>query len=553
MEIVASRYVGEWEEYARFEGPIDGSASFELPPVGFVAGVPQAGGQGNVTLDVTIREKGTGYEEKTSRLLTVVATPVTLKIIPESRVFKPGLEMAYLVVAQEPDGSPVDTAVTLTISYMDREFEQVGEETIEVTTSGGKAIVRDVPPSKAVALALEANADQAYTSLALQSGHSPSGNFIHIEQMTEGDIEVGDTVHFRVNSTREARNFYYEVLSRGAVIFTDVSPGPDIEFVATQLMAPSSRILVYQILPNNEIAADYLPFGVEASYPHDVQVGFSEDTVRPGAAVDINLQTEGESRIGLVAEDRSVFILAENRLNLQPVFNELEKLYLEPQIELHEARFIDTVTTRGAQETFRDAGTIVLTNKDVPWGEMHERQRWEMVAEEGVALEAMRAATPALAPTPAPAATGVVLSAPEGLTKVQRVRQFFPETWIWQDVYTGADGTAVVPVEAPDSITTWMLRAVGMSKEHGLGIGRDSPDQTTFPGYSSRGDTAKYNPAFQGRPFLSRPWEALLLDIAPAGIPPNIIPHSKGVKCGLMRPDSLKVPAFIGQPLYCQA
>ena len=43
------------------------------------------------------------------------------------------------------------------------------------------------------------------------------------------------------------------------------------------------------------------------------------------------------------------------------------------------------------------------------------------------------------------------------------------------------------------------------------------------------------------------------LDIAPAGIPPNIMPHSKGVKCGLMRPDSLKFPAFIGQPLYCQA
>ena len=33
------------------------------------------------------------------------------------------------------------------------------------------------------------------------------------------------------------------------------------------------------------------------------------------------------------------------------------------------------------------------------------------------------------------------------------------------------DGAAVVPVEAPDSITTWILRAVGLSKEHGLGIG----------------------------------------------------------------------------------
>ena len=29
----------------------------------------------------------------------------------------------------------------------------------------------------------------------------------------------------------------------------------------------------------------------------------------------------------------------------------------------------------------------------------------------------------------------------------------------------------MVPVTAPDSITTWILRAVGLSKEHGLGIG----------------------------------------------------------------------------------
>ena len=54
---------------------------------------------------------------------------------------------------------------------------------------------------------------------------------------------------------------------------------------------------------------------------------------------------------------------------------------------------------------------------------------------------------------------------------------------------------------------------------------------------------------FTGIPQIKPPF----LDIAPAGIPPNIIPHSKSVKCGLMRPDSLKFPAFMGQPLYCQA
>ena len=156
-------------------------------------------------------------------------------------------------------------------------------------------------------------------------------------------------------------------------IFTDVSYEiPTLNSSATQLMAPSSRILVYQILPNNEIAADYLPFSVEGSYPHEVQVSFDSDEARPGDSVAIGLQTQGEARVGLVAVDKSVFILAENRLNLQQVFNELERLYLEPQVELHDLDFYSDITTRGAWETFEDAGAIVLTNKNVPTGESHE-------------------------------------------------------------------------------------------------------------------------------------------------------------------------------------
>ncbi len=282
VEIVASRYVGQWEEYARFQGPIDGETTFDLPPVGFVAGVPQAGGQGNVTLDVTIREKGTGYEEKTSKLLTVAATPVTLKVIPESRVFKPGLEMSYLVVAQEPDGSPVTVDVTLSIYYMDKEFEEIVRKRVQVTTSDGTAVAKATPPSDAVALMLEANAESAFTSLTLQSGHSPFRELHPPRTGHRGQRPGGRYSAVPVHSTREARNFYYEVLSRGTVLFSDVSSGPDIELVATQLMAPSSRILVYQILPTNEIAADYLPFSVQASYPHEVHVAFSEQEVRPG-------------------------------------------------------------------------------------------------------------------------------------------------------------------------------------------------------------------------------------------------------------------------------
>ena len=65
-------------------------------------------------------------------------------------------------------------------------------------------------------------------------------------------------------------------------------------------------------------------------------------------------------------------------------------------------------------------------------------------------------------------------SAPGGLAEVQRVRQFFPETWIWDEVVTDGSGTATLKMDAPDSITTWDLRAVALSPDKGLGVAESS-------------------------------------------------------------------------------
>ena len=491
VEIVASRYVGVWEEFATLVQALDGEAGFELPAAGYVAGVPGAGGLGNVTLDVSVRERATGYEEKTTHLLTVAATPVNLQVIPESGVFKPTLPFTFLVLTETPDNQPLDEKVDVVISYMDEYLDQVRQETRRVTTENGKALLKLTPPEDAVALTLEAttatggDSVPAHASLALEAGYSPSGNFIHVEQVGQGTLGVGDTARFRVHSTGEAANFYYEVIARGRLVFSDTvsshdsseggNPGADIDFRVTPVMAPGSRLLVYQVLPNSEVAADYLPFQVDGEYPHHVRVGFSKDEVGPGDEVDIEVETQGEAKVGLVAVDRSVFILAENRLNLRQVFAELERLYLEPQVELHEVRFLDSVTVRGAEDTFKDVGLTIMTNKDVPQGEEYS---WDMfmMADAAESDDAMmagprgpRGAAPT--PSPAPMADSGALQPPSGLAEVQRVRQFFPETWLWTDVTTIGKGRAAFSVEAPDSITTWALRGVALSKEHGLGIG----------------------------------------------------------------------------------
>lgn len=488
LEIMATRYVGQWEEYATLSKSINGEVEFEIPAVEYVAGVPEARGMGNVMLDITVREESTGYEETTTRMFTVSENPLSIQIIPEGTVFKPSLPFDFLIVTETPDNQPIDAEVQVELRYIDKDFEEIKTETMTIDTENGKSILSIMPPEDATALQIDAfelspisSRQPAQASKALEAGYSPSGNFIHVEQVSDGIPQVGQEMVFRVHSTKETANFYYEIVSRDQVVFTDFTKENEIVFATSPQMAPSAKLLVYQILPNSEVAADYIPFSVSASYPHEVEATFSTEQAKPGDEIEIAIQAQSKSKVGIVAVDKSVFILAENRLNLQQVFAELERLYMEPQAELHEVTLYGDILLRGANEFFDDAGLVVMSNNvDIPEGKEYESPwgDWDhdvefMAMEEGMAMDKG-------VPPPMPvAAQGMGHDGSgEGLAEVERVRQYFPETWLWQEVITDSNGKATVGVEVPDTITTWMLRAVALSKEHGLGI--DEAQLVTF-------------------------------------------------------------------------
>ncbi|MFC1930287.1 alpha-2-macroglobulin family protein [Chloroflexota bacterium] len=477
--IKASRYVGEWEEFASISKTINGTTSFELPAVNYVSGVPGAGGLGNILLEVTVREKATGYEEKTSRFFEIAPSPLVLQLIPESPVFKPGLPFQVLVVSESPGNKPLDRAVKIRVIYQNIRFGQVGTKEYNVITVNGKHLLTLTPNESAAIMKIAVSAEGISSQKTVGAGYSPSGNFIHLEQTSPGIPLVGDTISFRVYSTKQASNFYYEVVSLGRVVFSDYSKKPDISFKATPGMAPSSKILVYQILPNAEVAADELPFSVTADYPHNSQVQFDKDEVMPGEKVGIDFITEGPGRVGLQVVDRSVFILAENRLNLQQVFDELENLYMKPQAELHAASPIPPDIYRGAREVFENSGFVILSNKTVPSGEEYKNTLFKPAqggpAKGGIVdMPLPLAAMPFMAQSEAARdAAGTPPAPPQAegqLAEVQRIRQYFPETWLWQTVDTDLNGRAYLQVTSPDTITTWKLFAVSMSKDKGLGM-----------------------------------------------------------------------------------
>ncbi len=410
----------------------------------------------------------------------MAASSVNLRLISESTAFKPGLPFGVVLVTETPGGEPVEAQVTVEVYYSDENYQEVGNETQRVETSRGTAMVQFTPPADAVRMSINASVGDSWASKELTTAYSPSGSFVHVQQNGSPTIAVGDKVSFDVVSTAEAGTFYYEVVARDRVVFTGSASG-DISFKVTPAMAPSAKLLVYQILPSSEVAADSLPFEVQGEYPQEVSASFSAGEVEPGASVDVQVQTQGPAKVGLVAVDHSVFILAENRLNLAQVFAELERLYMQPQAELHDADWMmgGTLVIPGAQETFSDAGLIVLSNKDVPEGKEIETPQMMFAAEGGYGRHGGRGAAQGSAarppPRPRPPAMGPNAAVDTGgLAEVQRVRQYFPETWIWDETLTDDAGRAIISYEAPDTITTWDLRAVALSPEYGLGIAEAS-------------------------------------------------------------------------------
>ena len=485
VTIEALKYVGQWQTYATVTKSINGAVDFEIPAVNYSVGTPAAGGNGNVQLNITVTEKSTGYVEKTSRLLTVADSAVTLQVIPEGTVFKPGLPFSILIVSQTPGNTPVDAAVETSVTYVDDKFNEIRTDKRTVNTTKGTGILELSPPTAAIAMLVEAISGNEDITKNIQASYSPSGNFIHLEQTTDGTPAVGQKITFHVYSTNTATNFYYEVVARGTVVFSNYSRSRDISFNATPLMAPDAKILVYQILQNSEVAADYLPFTVEAAYPQQVTASFDTTQAKPADEIQLNIKTEGQAKVGIAAVDKSVFILAENRLNLQQVFDELEKLYMEPQAELDQVSFYPTVTTVGTNDVFKDAGVIVMTNQTIPQSKDYQVQTsgnnfwnklWRFFGggrngqEVFMAQDKGGLVVPGVVAMTTAAMTQTTSGASSGLAEVQRVRQYFPETWLWTELTTDANGKASQKLTVPDTITTWKLRAVAISKDKGLGI-----------------------------------------------------------------------------------
>ena len=485
--IVARRYVGEWQEYAVIEGElVEGALEFTLPPVDFVAGAPEGAGQGSITLDIDVTDS-TGHTESISEVLAVVEAPVVLGVVPRADTVKPDIPAAVVLTARTPGGAPLDVAISVSIEFEDFRGSRIERIERSVDVADGRFELNFTPPADtfSVEVTSEGVFDGYRTSASrrISASYSDAGNYLSVARSDSDEpADPGQRVTFSALAT-EAATVYYEVYSGGRTVLSSYTEEDSFSFTVTPEMAPKAKVVAYSLGRTNEVAADSAVIEVRPASSLMVQASFDREQVEPGDPVSVTVDTgePGRALIGLAVVDESVLALGRSRLHLAQVFAELESRFLEPRAEIHEEEgggppaggpFMgwggpQRPPSSGALDVIEGVGLGVAAsdNVTVRRGQDFQRDWLEAVDDFG--------------PFPAPPDVAVGGDpadedggSPEGGgSETVRVRQYFPETWVWEPVlFTDESGRLTVELEAPDNITGWKLSAVATSPS-GLGFG----------------------------------------------------------------------------------
>nr|XP_025845483.1 C3 and PZP-like alpha-2-macroglobulin domain-containing protein 8 isoform X3 [Vulpes vulpes] len=411
--------------------------------------------------------------------------------------FKPGLSYVGKVELSYPDGSPAE-GVTVQIRA-----ELTPKDNIYTTesVSQGGLVVFEIPfiPMSAQHVWLETKvtalqgkpvgAQYLPSYLSLSSWYSPSQCYLQL-QPPPRPLQVGREAHFPVKSTCPCNfTLYYEVASRGNIVLSGQQPAhitqqrsrrsatetpirlmhlsetelppaaaaevnvcvTSLRLPVTPSMVPLGRLLVFYVRENGEGVADNLQFAVENFFENQVSLTYSANETQPGEVVDLRVRAARGSCVCITAVDKSIYLLRSG-FQLTP-----------------------------AQET----GLVVMTNLV----SLNHRQDGGLYTDEAV---------PAFQPhTGSLVAAGSSRQPPRA---EKRKRTFFPETWIWRCLnISDPSGEEMLSVQVPDSITSWVGEAVGLSEAWGLGVAVPAPLKTfkpffvdfTLPPHVVRGEQAK--------------------------------------------------------------
>uniref|UniRef100_A0A8B9VJW7 Complement C3 n=1 Tax=Anas zonorhyncha TaxID=75864 RepID=A0A8B9VJW7_9AVES len=456
-----------------------------------------------VTVTV-LTESGSDMVEAQRTGIHIVKSPYTIHFTHTPKYFKPGMPFDLTVYVTNPDNSPAPRVRVKAEGFQGLVSTQrdgtaklvlnmpANKDSITITVTTDQA---DLPPDR--------QAKQKMTAEAYKS-QGNSGNFLHLA-VGASEVQPGDNlpVNFHLKSNNDAVRksvsyFTYLILNKGHIVHAGRQPrdGDQSLIVADSVWVDVKDTCMGSLVVKGATEAD--------SRVHE-----------PGTPMRLRIEGDHMAHVGLVAVDKAVFVLSKkNKFTQTKVWDTVEKS--------------DIGCTAGSGRNhigvFADAGLSLASNVNINTPQRSEvqcekpakrkRRSLQLIeykgqkaaeytdknlrkcCEDGMKENLMgysceKRATYILDGN---ACTQAFLSCCTYIKGIREQKQresylelarsemdggflddeditsrsLFPESWLWQVEELKDISTKTLPVYLKDSITTWEVLAVSLSKKKGL-------------------------------------------------------------------------------------
>ncbi|XP_076135423.1 complement C3-like [Alosa pseudoharengus] len=284
-----------------------------------------------------LTETGSEMVEAHKRGIPIVTSPYTIHFKRTPKYFKPGMPFDVSVLVTNPDNSPadkVDVEVTAAGQSVMGSTRSNGMAKTSINTQGGASHLPITVMTKDSDLT-DAQQATAYMTALPYMTKGGSKNYLLIG-VDAAELTIGDQLKVNLNlvgSPGVQNDFTYLILTKGQLVQAKKIKRQGQALVTLSLpvtkdMVPSFRIVAYYHVGSTEVVSDSVWVDVKDTCMGTLKVEPSRPVAvySPHNRISLTVTGDPGARVGLVAVDKGVYVLNnEHRLTQTKIWDVIEK------------------------------------------------------------------------------------------------------------------------------------------------------------------------------------------------------------------------------------
>ncbi|XP_076845570.1 complement C3-like [Brachyhypopomus gauderio] len=282
-----------------------------------------------------LTDTGSEMVEAQRRGIQIVTSPYTIHFKRTPKFFKPGMSFDVMVYVTNPDQTPAENVdVVVSPEAVSSRTKANGMAKVTVNTQGGAKSLLITATTKDPRLTNDRQAVNQMTALPYTT-KGGSSNYLHIgidaPELVIGD-QIKINLNFGKSPGVQNQDFTYLILSKGQIVQAKRFKRQGQSLVTlsmpvTKDMVPSFRVVAYYHVGPSEVVSDSVWVDVKDTCMGTLELSVQDhkSAYEPGDEFILTVTGDPGAKVGLVAVDKGIFVLNKNKLTQTKIWDIIEK------------------------------------------------------------------------------------------------------------------------------------------------------------------------------------------------------------------------------------